>query len=338
MISMHRRGFLLTSGAALAASGVRAQTAPLRKIHIGVLQTTGAGPMYIALAKGHFAREGLDAEIIPFDSAQPLAVSIASGDLDFGATSLSAGFFNLAAQGLVRIIAAQGRDQAGFPNNGLVASNEAYENGLRTFADIKGHRIAVATQGSAPHYCAGLLADKFGFPLTAVDLQFLKSNPNMVAGLITGQVDGAIMPSTFALAMESNKQARLIGWIGDVTPWQLGAAYTSTRRADADPALVNGFLRGYRMGMHDYYDAFITPDGKRRDNATADEMLDIIAKGVDQSANILRKGITYVDREARLERRDVLHQIVWQKAQGLVEGSVDADALLDRRYVTFLPE
>jgi NitT/TauT family transport system substrate-binding protein len=326
--------------AALAASIIpaRALAQAGKKARIGVLQTTGAGPMYIARDKGHFAREGLDAEIIPFDAAQPLAVSIAAGDLDFGATSLSAGFFNLAAQGLVRIIAAQGRDQAGFPNNGLVASNAAWDKGLRDFKDIKGHRVALPTQGSAPHYCAGLLAEKFGFQMTDMDLLFLKSNPNMVAGLATGQADASIMPSTFALAMVANNQARLIGWIGDITPWQLGAAYTSTKHADNDGDYVNAFLRAYRAGMRDYADAFISPDGKRVDGPTAEEMLGIVARGVDQPAETVRKGITYVDREARLAGKDVRHQILWHKAQGLVEGSVDVDALLDTRYVKFLPE
>ncbi len=325
-------------GAALLPAAARAQTGAAKKARIGVLQTTGAGPMYIARDKGHFAREGIDAEIIPFDAAQPLAVSIAAGDLDFGATSLSAGFFNLAAQGLVRIVAAQGRDQAGFPNNGLVASNDAWDKGLRDFGDIKGHRVGLPTQGSAPHYCAGLLAEKYGFPMSAMDLLFVKTNPNMVAAIVTNQVEAAIMPSTFALALVANKGARLVGWIGDVTPWQLGAAYTSTKHADKDGDYVNAFLRGYRAGMRDYSDAFISPDGKRLDGPTAPEMLEIVARGVDQPVEVVRKGITYVDREARLEGRDVRHQIVWHKAQGLVEGSVDVDALLDGRYVKLLPE
>ena len=66
---------LLQGGAALLASPALPALAQQRvRARIGVLQTAGAGPMYLALERGYFAAEGLDAEIIKFDSAQPLAV------------------------------------------------------------------------------------------------------------------------------------------------------------------------------------------------------------------------------------------------------------------------
>ena len=90
--------------------------------------------------------------------------------------------------------------------------------------------------------------------------------------------------------------------------------------------------------MRDYHDAFITPDGKRKDGPAADEMLAIMSRSLDQPAALLREGITYVDRDARIEGRDIARQISWHKAQGLMEGNVDAAALMDKRYATFLPE
>ena len=150
MIRLHRRSFVI-GAAAIETSPALSQGR--EKARIGVLPTMGAGPMYLAKANGHFAAEGLDVEITKFDNAQTLAVSLAAGELEFGATSLAVGFYNLAAQGVMRIIAAQARDNPGFPNNGLVASNEAWEKGLRAFRDIKGKSVGVSTLGSAPHYC-----------------------------------------------------------------------------------------------------------------------------------------------------------------------------------------
>ncbi len=331
-----RREVLIAAGAASLASPASAQSA-LRRARIGVLQTTGAGPMYIAAVKGYFAREGIDAEVVAFDTAQPLAVSIAAGDLDFGATSFSSGFFNLASQDVVRIIAAQGRDHPGFPNNGLVATNAAWDKGLRDFGDIKGRSVGVPTLGSAPHYCVGLLAQKYGFALTDLDLQFLKATPNILAAIASDRLDAAVMPSTYALSLVRENRAKLVGWIGDITPWQLGAAYTSKEHADSRPELVNGFLRAYRAGMRDYADAFISPDGKRKDGATAEDILALLSKSLDQPVALLRQGITYVDREARLDGPDVRKQVVWHRAQGLIERDVDVDALLDKRYVQMLP-
>ena len=159
MRSLHRRRFIATGLAAAASPGL---TQTRVRTRIGVLPTVGAGPMFIALAKGYFAAEGLDVEILKFDNAQTLAVSLAAGDIEFGATSLAVGFYNLAAQNVMRIIAAQGRDERGFPNNGLVVSNEAWEKGYRSFKDMQGRSVGVSTLGSAPHYCVGLIADKYG--------------------------------------------------------------------------------------------------------------------------------------------------------------------------------
>ena len=334
---LHRRNIVAGAAALALAHPVTGRAQQRQRARIGVLPTVGAGPMFLALAKGHFAAEGLDAEIVKFDNAQTLAVSLASGDLDFGATSLAVGFYNLAAQGVMRIIAAQGRDERGFPNNGFVASNEAWEKGLRSFSDMPDHSVGVSTLGSAPHYCVGLIAAKYGFPMSRVDVQTLKTNPNIVAAIAANRIDSVITPSTFALAIVRNNQGRLIGWVGDEAPWQLGAAYTSTKIADGRRDYVEKFLRAYKRGMVDYADAFIAADGTRKDGPTADAILALLAKDLDQPAELLRAGITYVDREARLDGPDIRRQIVWYKAQGLIEGNVDADSLIDRRYAKLLP-
>ena len=51
----------------------------------------------------------------------------------------------------------------------------------------------------------------------------------------------------------------------------------------------------------------------------------------------LEPAIGYNDREARLDVKDVLHQIAWYKAQGLSKRDVDTDLLIDKRYVIPLP-
>ena len=334
------RRSLLKGGAALLASPAIAAPALAQgrgRARIGVLPTSGAGPMYLALERGYFAAEGLDAEIIKFDSAQPLAVSLAAGDLDFGATSLAVGFYNLAAQGVMRIIAAQGRDNPVFPNNGFVVSNKAWESGFRSYKDMAGRSVGVSTLGSAPHYCVGLLADKYGVPMAKIDVQSLKTNPNIVATIAGERVDAGVMPSTFALSLTRNNQGKLLGWVGDESPWQLGAAYTTAKVADERSEDVRRFLRAYRKGMVDYADAFITADEKRKDGPTAETVLAILSKHLDQPVELLRAGISYVDRQARLDGPDIARQVSWYKGQGLLEGNVDVEALIDKRYAMLLP-
>ena len=75
-------------------------------IKIGVVRSNGGIPSIIAKEKGYFAAEGIEAELVFFDCAQPISVAVASSDCDFGSTGITAAFYNLAAQGALKIIAA----------------------------------------------------------------------------------------------------------------------------------------------------------------------------------------------------------------------------------------
>ena len=66
-------------------------------------------------------------------------------------------------------------------------------------------------------------------------------------------------------------------------------------------------------------------------------MLALLSKDIDQPAELLRAGMSYVDREARLDGPDIARQVKWYKAQGLIEGTVDIEKLIDRRYAGLLP-
>ena len=68
-------------------------------ISVGALRFTSSGPLFLAKERGYFADEGLDVEIVFFESAPNIAVATASGEVTFGVTALTAAFYNLAADG-----------------------------------------------------------------------------------------------------------------------------------------------------------------------------------------------------------------------------------------------
>ena len=75
---------------------VLASAAHAEQIKIGVLKTTASGPIFIASAKSYFAAESFEAELVFFESAQPIAVAAASGAIDFGNAGFTGGFYGLA--------------------------------------------------------------------------------------------------------------------------------------------------------------------------------------------------------------------------------------------------
>jgi ABC-type nitrate/sulfonate/bicarbonate transport system substrate-binding protein len=94
---------------ALMPSATRAES-----VAVGLSKLFGAAAIPIGLERGYFAAQGLDVKMVFFDSAQPIAVGVASGDVDFGVSGMSAGFFTLAAQGHLRLLGTSSSEAPGF--------------------------------------------------------------------------------------------------------------------------------------------------------------------------------------------------------------------------------
>ena len=323
----------------LLACGVGgAPKAEAEAIKIGSLKTLSSGAtVFIAQEKGYFQGEGLDAQISFFDSAQPVAVAVAGGDLDFGSTGLTGGFYSLASQGVLKLIAGGTHEEPGYHLQPYLVSLKAYEAGLKSYQDFPGHSFAVSQIGNPPHYGLALLADKYGFDLKSMRLLPLQSVPNMVSAVVGGQADIAVMPATSAISIIEHEQVKLLGWVGDVTPYQVNAAFTSTKIANERHDTVERFLRAYKKGARDYHDAVSGPGEKLVEGPNTMAILTMIAKYTGLSPDEMKLAIAYFDGGARLDTKDVTHQIDWYKAQGLIKGGGDASTVIDQRYVVPLP-
>jgi len=111
-------------------------------VKVGLLKLPSAAPIYIALEKGYFAAEGLDASLVHFESGQAIAVAVAGRAIDFGVGGISAALYNLAGQGAVRIIAGAYNEMPGFPDAAFLVSNRAYAAGLTSMKALAGHSVA----------------------------------------------------------------------------------------------------------------------------------------------------------------------------------------------------
>src|ERR1700742_5024328 len=247
---------------AMAATGF-ARADDLMKAKVGVLRLSSSAPVFIAQDKGYFRDAGLDVELKFFDAAQPIAVATASGDVDFGVTAFTAGLYNLAGKGSLKVIGGMSRERAGFPLIGYFASNNAYPAGLKTPKDLAGKRVAVTQVGSSFHYSLGLLADKYGFKLSDVKVLPLQSLSNAAAALKGETVDAALLPVSTARPLMETDGAKFLGWVGDETPWQLGAVFASPKTL-TNKALVTKLLAALVKADREYHDVILAAmkDGK----------------------------------------------------------------------------
>src|SRR6195256_5308304 len=263
---------------AITATGL-ARADDVLKAKVGVLRLSSSAPVFIAQDKGYFKEAGLDIELKFFDAAQPIAVATTSGDIDFGVTAFTAGLYNLAGKGTLKVIGGMSREKAGYPLIGYFASNNAYAAGLKTPKDLAGKRIAVTQTGSSFHYSLGLLADKYGFKLSDVKVLPLQSLSNAAAALKGETVDAALLPVSTARTLIDSDGAKLLGWVGDETPWQLGAVFASPKTL-ADKALVTKFLAVLARADREYHDVILASvvDGKAPIDEKTKPLLEIIAK------------------------------------------------------------
>jgi NitT/TauT family transport system substrate-binding protein len=317
--------------------GCAAPAVALDHVKIGTLITTGGTPLYIAVEKGYFAAEGIEPELVPFDAGQPVAVATVAGSIDFGSAGFTSALYTLASQGAVRIIGGGTYDRANFPAAGVVASNAAYAAGLTSMKQLAGHSVGITQVGSTYHYALALVVQHFGIDMASIRTLPLQSFANVASAVSGGQADAGILTSAGAAPLLQHGNAKLLGWVGEETPWQVTLIWTTTKMTNERKDLVERVLRAMRKGAQASYDAFVGPDGTRKDGPTAPEIVAIVHKYVHLSPEQIEGNIGYVDPDQRIDMKDVQHQLDWFHAQGMLKDSVKAGDIVDSRFAVALP-
>jgi NitT/TauT family transport system substrate-binding protein len=308
-------------------------------VKVGISRLLGYPAVPIGIDRGYFKAQGLDVEMVFFDSAQPISVGVASGDLDFGVSGMSAGFYTLAAQGQLRLIADSAGEAPGFHALAYFASPKAFVTGLTSPRDFPGHSVAVTQLGTSLHYSIAIAAEHFSYPLSTVTVKPLQSNTVVLAALAGGAVDAAVLPDTTASHAVAKGDAKFIGWVSDYATTLLSASalFTNTRNANEHGDMVKRFLIAYRQGQRDFYNAFITADGKRQDGPSAPTVIKEMEAFTGADAEEIERTIPFLDPDGRVDVASISAQLEWYKSQNLMKGQLKAEDIVDTRYAILLP-
>jgi len=334
MVRISRRVFL-SLAAALAARSACAADA----LRLGLLHTLSPAPFYIAQERGYFRDEGIELTFRFFEAAQPIAAAAVSGDIDVGITALTGGFFNLAEKGTLKVIGGGLHEQRGYEGSAILVSKQAYAAGLTTPAKLGGHSFAITQYGSSFHYMLGRIAEAEHFDATSVTLRPVQQIANMVAAVASGQVDATIAIASMAKPLAAAGQAHIIGWVGDLAPYQITAVFTTARMVELKADLLHRFARAYQRGVADYRAAFLRLDvqGRPIADAATDAVIPLIANyvftGDPEARDKILAGVGYYDEGGALDVADVVAQLQWFRAQGLVKGDADSQSLIDTRFL-----
>lgn len=331
---------LLTRRTALGVLSGTVLARAAQPLRLGLLHTLSPAPFYVAQERGYFRDNGVEVSFRFFQAAQPIAAAAVAGDIDVGVTALTGGFFNLAALGTLKVIGGALHEQRGYQGSAILASNKAFEAGLTAPDKLAGHSFAITQYGSSFQYMLGRIAEAKGFDLTSMTARPVQQVPNMVAAVQTGQVDATIAIASVAKPLAAAGQAHIIGWVGDIVPYQITALFTTGTMIATQATALHGFARGYQQGVADYRDAFLRLDAQGRAivDAKTEAMIPLLTKYVftgDPAARAkILDGIGYYDAGGALDVKDVIAQFRWFQQQGLVKSDIDPNRLID---TSFLP-
>jgi NitT/TauT family transport system substrate-binding protein len=261
-----------------------------------------------------------------------------SGAIDIGDAGVTSALYTLAGEGALKVIAGRAQDRPGFSADAVVASNRAYENGLTSLKALGGHSMGLTTIGSTFHYVVGMLAEMNGVDLKTVRVLPLGSLSNVAAAVSGGQADTGLLTSTIVNPLIEKHNGKLLVQVGDVLQWQVSLSWASTQTLKERPDMIKRYLRALKRASRDYHDAFADKDGKRRDGPTATAILAIMAKHLNQPVAQVRTALSYIDPDTRVLAKDMARQIAWFHSQGMIKNDVTLDDVLDRRFVSAMPE
>lgn len=326
------RKTLLAALSGMALMSGAGQAFALDEIRYGLLRLASQAPFFVGIERGYFAEEGIELELTYFDAAVPVAIAIASNDIDIGGVGLTSAFFNLAAEGNMKLFMGHGREVPGMHNTGVFVSNAAWDGGLDTWEEVQGRSIALTALGATNHVGMAMIAEKYGLDLSQSHLIPAQSLGNMGAMLQGNQVDVAAGAATGIMPLVESGEAKLLGWVGDEVTFQLSAFAGNAEWIDENRDLVERFTRAVQRGMDDYqmYLMDRTEDGGFTHPEEAQAMLEIISQYTEVAPESLARTIAFVG--PKLDVQSVINQQEWHHSMGYIDQVADPALFIDLSF------
>ncbi len=308
-----------------------AHAAPVR---VGTTNSSSDAPLFIADAKGYFKAEGLEVEFTSFDSAAKMIAPLGTGQLEVGAGAPAAGFFNAVARGLdVRMVADKGSMPPGYGYLSLLVRKDLVDSGkVKSFADLKGLKIALPAQGTTTDATLNEALKKGGLKWTDIDVVYM-GFPQHVLAFQNKAIDASVTTEPSATRSEQLGVAVRYG-PGDVIypNQQVAVILYGGKFIKEQPDVGRRFMKAYIRGVRDYNDAL---KGGKLAGPNAPEIIDILTKATNIKDPKVYASITPngVNPEGKLGEASLRHDLQFFRDRGLIEGNVTVEQVTDTSFV-----
>ena len=219
--ALRLRAALIAAVIAVATLG-RGAPAPAQLPKVRVGRTTGASgfhlPTYVAMDRGLFRAEGLDAEFVNMTAGELVRAAIAK-EIDFAPVPGASAEAMLRGAPLIFVVGESLVSQWTLTTTRNIAKPE----------DLKGKTIGLGRPGSADYSEIVVTLGKFFKMEVGKDYKaiFFRGEPERIAGLLSGSIQGAVLSFPHAARAEAEGLKVLLR-TGDYTP-RLGGTISTHR-------------------------------------------------------------------------------------------------------------
>jgi NitT/TauT family transport system substrate-binding protein len=164
-------------------------------VKIGHLTLVPSLPTYVAQEKGFFAEQGLEVELIPFQSGTDIVDALVAGRIDANCMSAITGHW-FAAQGApdkFKIFLVYGAD-SNVDNTFVVVVKK--DSPLKNLKDLKGKKVGTFPGATNVVLAKAIIRTKLA-PEKVIFTEI--APPNMVPALAAGQIDAFFSPEPFGM-------------------------------------------------------------------------------------------------------------------------------------------
>jgi len=276
-------------------------------LRLGVFADADSLPFMLCESEGIFAQEGVDVELIRFQSAVERDSAFQSGSVDGVISDILAAILSVQGGFPVRITSlTDGR-------YGIVA---APSSGATSLSDLAGKPIGISSN-TVIHYMVDSLMAGAGVPAADINLLPVPKMPVRLEMVLAGQTEAAGMPEPF-LTTARVRGARLIASTDD---YGMGAGVLLFSQ-NALSSKLGAISRLYKA----YWKA------AQKINADPGAYRSLLTKKAGFSDEAAGAYVFVVYKKPRLPTADdMARALSWLSSKGLLKKAVDTAGLLDSR-------
>ena len=314
--------------------GSDASAAGLQTVTVGTSATSADVAFFIAEKKGYFRDAGIEAKLVPFQSAAMMIAPLGSGQLDVGGGTVAAGLYNAVSRGInVKVVADRASIKPGYEYSTLVIRKDLVDSGkYKALKDLKGLKISTAGQGAGSESALNEALKKGGLRYSDVSVAYM-GFPETYAALANKAVDGSIVNEpTLSKLITDGIAVRASPDV--IYPGQQTAVLLYSQAFAAHRDVAQKFMVAYIRALRFYNDAYT---GGKLAGPKGDELVSILTEFTGEKDPTGFRTMTpfAANPQGYVNTRSLVNDLAFYRSRGLIQDpALNVDNIIDGSFVS----